>query len=592
MINHSFARLTIAVTAVITVITTVTACAPTSRPSVTLAPDLGKRLVATHGMVTSAQPLASEAGLEILRQGGNAVDAAVATAFAIGVVEPEMSGLGGGGAMLIWQQAKHRADYLDFYSSQPVAAFIAANATAPDSAAPLRGTAVPGEVAGLLAAHERFGRLPRAAVLAPAIRIAEQGYPLYQVLAEMIELDSTRMGRDSVARSLFWAGGHRATPGDRIVNPVLAADLRRIAAEGRSGFYEGPIARAVVARMNRGGSPVRLTDLPGYTPVWRRPLCAVYRGHVILSAPPPQGGVQMVSSLELLEPYDMRAIGYPTQSPHAFDVFVSAMRSAQRGPRNDDPRWTAVPARGAVSQAYAASRRGEVGTGHPADTIPAGNARAFDSAPAPAACQPFDPYPAASAVAAPAGSASDIGPSGGETTHISVVDADGNAVAVTVTNSSVFGNHAGVLGFFLNDSGIPYFKADALARPGAPTWHTRASTIAPTLVMDGGNVRMVVGSPGGGRIPLALMQDISYVLDYGLDPLEALRMPRMYPSGTSRRVELEGGFDPTLLLGARNMGYLPTAQSFGYARLYMIERVGDHWVGAADPRHDGQVRGY
>lgn len=590
MLSHPrFARSVLLATAITAA---VIACAPASAPLRTLAPDLGKRLVATHGIVTSAQPLASEAGVEILRQGGNAVDAAVATAFAIGVVEPEMSGLGGGGAMLVWKQTERRADYVDFYSSQPVAAFIAAGATAPDSSAPLRGTAVPGEVAGLLAAHERFGRLPRAAVLAPAIRIAEHGYPLYQVLSTMIDLDSTRMGRDSVARGLFWPGGHRATPGDLIVNPNLAATLRRVAVEGRNGFYEGPIARAVVARMNRGGHPVRLEDFAGFTPVWRRPLCTVYRRHVVLSAPPPQGGMQMVSSLKLLEPYDLPAIGYPTQSPHAFDIFVSAMRVSQRGPLgNDDPRWKAVPAHGAISEDYATSRRAEVGNGHPTDSIPAGNPKSFDSAPSPTACDRFDPYPAAPAVGAP-DSASAGHPAGGETTHISVVDAEGNAASVTVTNSSVFGNHAGVLGFFLNDSGIPYFKADALSRPNAPAWHTRSSTIAPTLVLDGDRVRMVIGSPGGGRIPLALMQDISYVLDYGLDPLAAVRMPRMYPTANSRRVELEGGFDPGLLFGVRNMGYLPTDQSFGYARIYMIERDGDEWIGAADPRHDGQVRGY
>ena len=571
----------------------VTSCAPSAvRLQPTLAPDLGKRLIATHGVVTSAQPLASEAGLEILREGGNAVDAAVATAFAIGVVEPEMSGLGGGGAMLVWQQAKHRADYVDFYSSQPVAAFAAAHITTRDTMAPLRGTAVPGEVAGLLAAHERFGRLTRAQVMAPAIRIAEQGYPLYQILAEMIDMDSTRMRSDPIARSLFWSSGHLATPGDRIVNPTLAATLRRVAAEGRNGFYEGPTARAVVERMNAGGHPVRLQDFSGYEPVWRRPLCTVYRGNVILSAPPPQGGMQMVSSLKLLEPYDMKSIGYPTKSAQAFDVFVSAMRVAQRGPLgSDDPRWTSVPARGAISDGYAESRRAEVGNGHPVDSMPPGRPQAYDAAPSPAACAQYDPYPQAPSVAVRADDAT-THPAGGETTHIAVVDADGNAVSVTVTNSSVFGNRAGVLGFFLNDSGIPYFKADELARNNAPLWHTRISTIAPTVVLNDNRVRMVVGSPGGGRIPLAMMQDISYVLDYGLDPLASLRMPRMYPVQRSLRVELEGEFDPTVLFAARNMGYEPTAQSFGYARLYMIVRDGDQWIGVADPRHDGQVRGY
>lgn len=182
--------------------------------------------------------------------------------------------------------------------------------------------------------------------------------------------------------------------------------------------------------------------------------------------------------------------------------------------------------------------------------------------------------------------------SGGETTHISVVDADGNAVAVTVTNSSVFGSGVAVAGFFLNDSGIRFFRPEDLDRPGAPAWRTRQTTIAPTIVLGGNRVHMVVGSPGGGRIPLAMMQTMSYVLDYELDPLEALRMSRIYPQRANRQVELEGEFDPTALEGIRAMGYQPTAQSFGYARLYLIVRQGNRWVGAADPRHDGQVRGY
>ena len=562
-------------------------------PPATLAPDLGKRLVAERGVVTSAHPLASEAGVEMLRAGGNAVDAAVAAAFAIGVVEPQMSGLGGSGAMLVWMAGARRADYLDFYAAQPAAAFAAARITAADTTAALRDVGVPGEVAGLLAAHERFGKLPRAAVLAPAIRIAETGYPLYQILAEMIAMDTLRLPRDPVARALFWRDGRPLSPGDRIVNPELAAALRRIAEQGRSGFYEGETARAVVARMNEGGHPVRLEDFAAYAPVWRRPLCTTYRGRVVLSAPPPQGGMQLLHSLELLEPHDLGALGFPARSARAFDVFTSALRAAQVGARgNDDPRWTAVPARGVVSGGWAEARRGLVGTGRAADSIAPGDARPFDAQPSPAECARYEPYGAAPAVAAagaPGDAASGLG---GETTHISVVDGDGSAVAVTVTNSSVFGNRAGVLGFFLNDSGISFFRAADLARPGAPAWRTRTSTIAPTLVLDEGGVRMVVGSPGGGRIPLAMMQSISYVLDYGLDPLEALRMPRMYPTAQSRRVELENGFEPLMLGEVRAMGYEPTAQSFGYARLYLVVRSGGRWIGAADPRHDGQVRGW
>jgi gamma-glutamyltranspeptidase/glutathione hydrolase len=251
----------------------------------TLAPDVGKRVVAHNGVVASAHPLASEAGLAVLREGGNAIDAAVATAFAICVAEPEMSGVGGSGAMLVWRQREGRAEFLDFYAAQPVAAFRAAGVSAPvggrgggrggrgggggepaegAGAAQLTVVGVPGLVAGLLAAHERFGKLTRAQVMAPAIRLAEEGYPMYPVLASMIARDSAGLMRDSIGRALFFRNGHVLGIGEQYANPALARVLRTIASEGRKGFYEGWVARDVVARMNGGGHPVRLEDFAAY----------------------------------------------------------------------------------------------------------------------------------------------------------------------------------------------------------------------------------------------------------------------------------------------------------------------------------------
>jgi len=575
----------------------VAACSPGAPPTspATLAPDLGRRLVAEHGVVTSAHPLASDAGAEMLRQGGNAVDAAVATAFAVGVAEPEMSGVGGGGAMLIWLQGEHRAEFLDFYPAQPVASFRRVRATRADSTMPLRVVGVPGNVAGLLAAHAKYGKLSREVVMAPAIRLAEEGFPLYQVLAEMVERDSARLTRDAVARGIYWPNGKPIGVGERVRNPELAATLHRISAEGRKGFYEGETARRLVAKLNEGGHPGTLEDLAAYTPNWRRPLCTAYHGRAVLSAPPPQGGMQVLHSLKLLEPFDLPAMGYPTRSAPAFDAFASAMRAAQQMSRlNDDPRWVMIPARGLISSGYAARWRSEVGVRRAIDSLSTPDPRPFDAAAVADQCRPHAPFGGTGSVATDAAQAPDGKPNeaGGETTHISVVDNDGNAVAVTVTNSSVFGSGTAVAGFFLNDSGIRFFRADDLDRAGAPAWRTRQTTIAPTIVLDGERVKMVVGSPGGARIPLAMMQAMSYVLDYRLDPLEALRMSRIYPQRVGRQVELEGAFDPAALEDVRAMGYQPTAQSFGYARLYLIVREGDRWVGAADPRHDGQVRGF
>ncbi|HEX6598997.1 MAG TPA: gamma-glutamyltransferase [Gemmatimonadaceae bacterium] len=571
--------------------TAIGACArPVATPAATLAPDLGKRAVGANGMVASAHPLASEAGLTVLREGGNAVDAAVATAFAIGVVEPEMSGVGGSGAMLAWLAKDHRAEFLDFYAAQPIASFRAANAVGRDSTTPMREVGVPGNVAGLLLAQERFGRLTRAQVMAPAIRLAEEGFPMYEVLAAMIRRDSADLAGDPVARTIYLVDGRVPALGEHIANPALARVLRTIAAEGRRGFYEGPIAADVIARMNRGGHPVTASDFARYEPVWRRPLCATYGDRLLLSAPPPEGGLQLVETVKLLEPARLAPLGLPTKDAHAFDLFVSAMRVGQTANRvNFDPRWRAVPARGLVSDAFVAARASEVGSGSAAATVRPMDATRYDAAPSPAACTVIGPYGAAQPAAATA--AGDDGPSGGETTHISVTDGEGNAVAVTVTNSSVFGSGAAVDGFFLNNSGATITRAE-LDRADAPAWLTRITTIAPTLMLRDGKVELVIGSPGSGRIPLAMAQTIWYMVGYGLDPLEAVRMPRLTPSAGSTDVEVESGFDPSVLAAVRAMGYRPEPPGFEYARIYLVARRGDSWIGVADPRHDGQVRGY
>jgi gamma-glutamyltranspeptidase/glutathione hydrolase len=541
-------------------------------------------------MVSSAHPLASEAGLTVLREGGNAVDAAVATAVAIGVVEPEMSGVGGSGAMLAWIAKDQRAEFLDFYAAQPIASFRAANAVGRDSTTPMRVVGVPGNVAGLLLAQERFGKLTRAQVLAPAIRLAEEGFPMYEVLASMIARDSAGLARDSVARSIYLKDGRLPALGEHVANPALARVLRVIAAEGRRGFYEGAIAADVIARMNRGGHPVTAADFARYEPVWRRPLCATYGDRVLLSAPPPEGGLQLVETVKLLAPARLTSLGLPTKDARAFDLFVSAMRVGQTANRaNYDPRWRTVPARGLISDAFIAARASEVGSGTAAASVKSLDALTYDAAPSPQACSVLAPYGAAPASGATA--AGDDGPSGGETTHISVTDGDGNAVAVTVTNSSVFGSGAAVDGFFLNNSGAAITRAE-LDRADAPAWLTRITTIAPTLMLRDGKVELVIGSPGSGRIPLAMAQTIWYMVGYGLDPLEAVRMPRLTPSAGNADVEVESGFDPSVLAAVRAMGYRPEPPGFEYARIYLVARRGDTWVGVADPRHDGQVRGW
>lgn len=600
--------------------------APQSSSAVTgPPPDEGKRVEAKNGVVTSANSLASDAGVEILRAGGNAVDAVVATAFAIGVVEPEMSGLGASGAAVVWMKRDGKPAYLDFYAAQPVASWQG-HTFAPAPAGPGRGgqppaaeqepgqvpqrtepgdlrvVGIPGDVAGLLTLHEKFGTLSRERVMAPAIRLAADGFPVGQILADFLDAGAAaKMKPFPKATDLYFPDGKALAPGAILRNPELAESLRRVSREGRKGFDEGATAEQVMATMNAGKHPATMADLAAFQPQWKRPLCTDYRGRTVLSAAPPETGLQVLHTLELLEPFDLKALGLPTRSAKAFDVLVSALRVGQADARgNADPNWVTIPANGLSSAAYAASQKAMIGSGTAAKAIPPGNAQPFDQTPPAGECSRYEPYgaapvvpTAASGVAQPvdAGVEIPLEEQTGETTHMSVVDKDGNAVSLTQTNSSVWGSGGFAAGFFLNDSGFRFTDAN-INMPSRSRWRIRTTTIAPTIVLQGGNVQMVVGAPGGGRIPTEIVQVMVYVLDYGMDPLDAVRMPRIFPSPQNPRVQLEHGFTPDLLRDIRAMGYDATAESRGYARLYMIVRRGNAWVGVADPRHDGQPRGY
>jgi gamma-glutamyltranspeptidase/glutathione hydrolase len=563
----------------------------------TPAPALEKRVVARNGVVSSANPLASEAGLEVLQKGGNAVDAAVATAFAINVVEPMMSGVGGGGAMLIWLQENRRAEYVDFYSAARAETW---RRPLPDTgSANLRGVGVPGAPAGLLEAHERYGRLPLADVMAPAIRLADEGYPVYLVLHDAIAANRAKLERFPESARRFLPGGEPLAVGQIFRQPELAATLRRIAQGGKAAFYGGQTGEALVRVLNAGGNPVSIDDLAAFAPQWdKRPLCTEYRGRVVLSAAPPQTGMRVLHALNLLEPHNLAGMGLPTRSAQAFDVLASALRvaAADHSAHNGDPNWATVHASGVVAKSFAQERAALVGARPVPQRVEAGNASSHDSASPSAACASHDPYgparpiPRASGELVPA-SIPDDGTVEGETTHMSVVDAQGNAVALSNTLSPYFGSGAWVEGFLLNSSAFNFLNAEVTAG-AASEWRVRSSTIAPTIVIENDRVRAVIGSPGGGRIPGAILQGLVFMLDYGLDPLEAVSMPRILATPGSPRVEIEHGYPGALLGAIRTMGWLPVSQTPGYARLYAIGRVGDMWVGAADPRHDGGVRGY
>lgn len=591
------------------------ACERPQKLSESAPPDTRHRAVADDAAVSSAHPLASDVGRQIMQEkGGNAVDAAVATAFALGVVEPQMSGLGGGGSMLIWRDDQGEADYGNFYAAKRAKTYRGLDYDAVDDENLLE-TAIPGMTAGLLDALERHGTLDRETVMAPAIRLAEEGVPVYQSLRDAIRSNTEKLRRYDTAQQRFFPNGEPLELGEILRQPRLAETLRKISEEGRSAFYEGPLAENMVEVLNEGDNPVSLADFSNYEPQWDvSPLCGTYRGQTVLTAPPPQTGIKQIQAFNLMEAYEPTELGVPPRSSEAFHTFASIMRlgMADRGAFISDPNWETVPVEGMRSEAYAAERRRWVDTTTVPEEMPAGEPTAHMESTRTPGCQAFPAYdsPDPEKVLAagrdngsvPGSVIKDDGSSShsessasvtGNTTHLSIVDPAGNAVALSATLSPMFGAGASVNGYILNASGYDFSEMDeADWEQGQHPYRVRASTISPTILLKDRNVQVVVGAPGGLRIPTAVFQNLVYIVDYDMDPLEALRMPRVFPSVSSPDVQVERTFDESVLRRAREIGYEVHPRGDGYARLYVIVRQGDDWVGAADPRHDGAVRGF
>jgi gamma-glutamyltranspeptidase/glutathione hydrolase len=567
------------------------ACA-VAPPRPSAGPDVGKRVVAEHGVVASGNPYASDAGLEILKQGGNAVDAAVAVAFALGVTEPMMSGLGAGGGLLYYDARAHHPEYVDFYS-QTGAEPDRGLHTLGNNSATARGVGVPGAVAGLLGAQAKWGKLSRAAVMAPAIRLATNGYTANSLLERELATSSAKVAQFEGARNIFLPHGQPLHAGDHVVQPELAATLRAIADGGQDAFYKGRIAGDIVRTLREGGSTMTENDFAAYTARYKRPLCTTYHGRVVLSAPAPQSGMEVLETLNLLDSRSLPSIGLPSRSPEAFRVLTNAMRVSvtDRDAFVGDPDRVGVPQAGVASKKFAASRASVLDSTVHGRLAP-GNAWSDDhDAPAPGcdAMQPTAPSPIARV--------SSLGTPGdgemAETTHITVIDDAGNAVSLTNTLGLGFGTGTWVDGVFFNSAMFNFARNDSGPNAIGPQ-RVPASTIAPTVVLNHGAVEMVVGCPGSAAIPPGIVSAIVYGLDYKMDPLQSLRMPRMIPT-PGAQLRMEDGFASEVYAEARKLGYVVQTSppvDMGFGGVTVITRIDGRWVGAADPRRDGEVRGY
>src|SRR3989441_7240143 len=488
---------------------------------------------ASHGMIATDEELGSEAGVEILKRGGNAVDAAVSVAFALAVVEPAAGNIGGGGFMLI-RLANGKTTFLDYREVAPGKAtrdmYIGKGGQLDKESSVIgyKSVAVPGTVAGLTLALKSYGSMKLADVVAPAIRLAENGFPISKRLANEFEEERPALQRFAVSRRIFLNAGKMFQPGDTLRQPELAATLKRIARNGAAEFYSGETARALVEDMSRLGGLINLDDLPQYRPKVREGLRAKYDtdGHaweVLTSPPTSSGAVAVIEALNMLQTVPLKGWD-DVESVH---MVAEVMRRvfADRAAYLADPDYSNVPVAGLIDPCYAKEVFATVDSQHASSSkvIKAGN---------PHACGV-----AASTAISPETLVS-LG-EGPHTTHFSVVDATGNAVASTYTLNDSYGSHAtSSAGFLLNDEmddfttqpgvpnalfGLVQSEANAIA-PG----HRPLSSMTPTILLRDGKLSFVTGSPGGPTIISATLLSILNWMRFGMEPQAAINAPRFH----------------------------------------------------------------
>jgi len=534
-------------------------------------------VVATHGMVSSEHALASEVGVAILRQGGNAVDAAVATAFAVGVVNPSSCGIGGGGFMLIFERRTGHVAALDYRETAPAAAskdmFIRDGHPVP--ALSLTGglaVAVPGEVAGLIAAQRRFGSLPFATVVAPAIAYARNGFPIGTHLAEAIGKNLARIREHpELAAILLRPDGTAPAVGDSLRQPALAETLATIAQRGGRAFYDGSVAADIVDSVRAAGGIMQAADLAGYRPKWRRPLHGRFHGYDVYTMPPPSsGGGVLIQALNILR-HD-RLIDLQQNSATYLHLLAGALQFgfADRAAYYGDPDFVAVPMAMLLSDSRARRQRHLL-----------------------SAATTFSPEYFGRAADAP-----DAG-----TSHLSVIDGWGNAVACTTTINTAFGSLvvAKDTGIILNNE-----MDDFGAQPGAQNVYglvgSKANSIAPgkrplssmtpTVVVRHGQAVAALGGSGGPLITTATLQTLLNTLVFGQDAASALATPRIHHQWMPPVLLVEPGIDEGARRELERLGHHVTeAPELGAVQI--VDRRSDGVLdGAADPRKGGEAIGW
>jgi len=556
---------------------------------------------ARKAMVASTHELASEAGVEAMRAGGNAVDAAVATGFALAVVHPQAGNLGGGGFLLL-RWADGRTRFLDYRETAPAAAtrnmYLDAQGDVVAGASEFgyRAIAVPGSVKGLVYAQKKWGKLLLARVMAPAIRLAREGFALaWEDADDFKDADEKQLERFPESRRIFQRDGNFYRQGEIFRQPELARTLERIAKDP-DDFYRGALAKELAGAIQKGGGLITEADLAAYEVKEREPVRGTYRGYEIISAPPPSsGGIALIEALNILEGYDLKKLG--NRSADAIHLTVEAFRRAffDRAELLGDPDFAAVPVAQLLDKRYAAAWRQSIDPAHATLSAelarPAGIFEELDRV----ARRNSRPVPAAG---------------GNHTTHYSVVDSEGNAAAVTTTINDFMGSRvtAEGLGFLLNNE-----MDDFRTKPGAPNEsgliHGEANAIAPgkrplssmtpTMVLQDGKLWLVTGSPGGGTIITTVANVVLGMVDYGMDVQQAVNAPHFHHQWMPDSIHMERPhFSPDTVRMLQARGHRITWESpwgtalWGSAESIAIDESTGERLGASDPRRNGKALGY
>jgi gamma-glutamyltranspeptidase/glutathione hydrolase len=546
------------------------------QPAVLSERDIVHPVFAERGMVASQESLASRIGVEVLEAGGNAVDAAVAVGFALAVTLPRAGNLGGGGFMLVHDAESGETVAIDYREMAPAAAHAdlfldAAGEVDSEKAWYSRFAAgVPGTVAGLALALERYGTLSLAEALAPAIRLAEDGIVVTRELSQSLAERRERLLEVPATATIFFdADGRPPQPGARLIQADLAWSLKQIARDGPAAFYRGAIAERIAADMAANGGPMTLDDLAGYRAVVRRPVHGRYRGYDVYSMPPPSsGGVHLIQILNILEGYPLGELGH--NGAASLHLMAEAMKLAyaDRSRHLGDPDFWPVPVAGLTAKAYAEAQRATIDPerARPADEI-----------------GPGDPAPYESR----------------ETTHFSVMDRWGNAVANTYTLN--FGYGSGIVaagtGILLNNE-----MDDFSSKPGVPNAYgliggaanaiepgkRPLSSMTPTIVAKDGRAFLATGSPGGSRIISTTLQILLNVIDHGLNVAAATYAPRVHHQWLPDELRVERGLSPDTLARLAAMGHT-VVEGDAMGSTQSVLRADEGFYGAADPRRPGAL---